>query len=161
MTNQHRNYVTNLFNVNLIDYNSTNILDDEFKNSMEILIAECIGTITKNYYLEYQRLTAFAFYPPLNHKQICELAIENVTSNDVQNRINEKVYKQLESMFQNKIVKWNSIDQTIAKRFVKNSVQQTVKTMREKLLQCIDHENFIWNIIIQRFILSNNRLKII
>ncbi|CAF2868791.1 unnamed protein product [Rotaria sp. Silwood2] len=90
MSDQHHHYITNLFNVNLLNNNSINILDDEFKNYMEILIAECIGTISKNYFLEYQRLAVFAFYPSLNNKQIRELAIENITSEDAQRQINEK-----------------------------------------------------------------------
>ncbi|CAF0917409.1 unnamed protein product [Rotaria sordida] len=161
MGDQRHRYVTNLDNVNLLENNPTNILDDEFKNSMEIFIAECIGTISKNYLYEYQRLAVFTFYPPLRHQQIRELAIENLTSSDAQHQIAEKVYKQLELIFQNRTIKWNSIAQTTAKRFVRNSVQQAVEIIRKKLLRSIDHEYPKRNIVIQRFILDHNRLKLV
>lgn len=32
---------------------SISILDDDFKNTMEILIAECIGLIPKNYLVDF------------------------------------------------------------------------------------------------------------
>jgi hypothetical protein len=45
MTDQHYSKIASLDS----ESSFMNILDDEFKNSMQIIIAECIGTIPKNY----------------------------------------------------------------------------------------------------------------
>jgi len=82
--------------------------------------------------------------------------MDNMTSNEVKRRMSEKVYKQLEFIFENKIINWNSIVQTTAKRFVTNAVEEAVEIIREKLLENIDK-----NIIVQRFVLVNNLLKIV
>jgi len=51
MNDQHH-YSTINFDYEYIPENdSINILDNEFKNSMEIFIAEYIGTIPKNYFV--------------------------------------------------------------------------------------------------------------
>jgi hypothetical protein len=82
--------------------------------------------------------------------------MDNMTSNEVKRRMSEKVYKQLEFIFENKIINWNSIVQTTAKRFVTNAVEEAVELIRKKLLENIDK-----NIIVQRFVLVNNLLKIV
>jgi hypothetical protein len=43
--------VTNLDYENVSQDDSTHLLDDQFKNQMEILIAEYIGSIPKNYFV--------------------------------------------------------------------------------------------------------------
>lgn len=63
--------------------------------------------------------------------------------------------------FRYKMFQWNPTDQTIARRFVENAVQQAVEIMRKRLTESINSESQATNVIIQRFILENNRLKII
>jgi hypothetical protein len=84
-----------------------------------------------------------------------------MTSNEVKRQMSEKVYQQLEIIFDNKIIDWNSIVQTTAKRFVINAVEEAVDLIREKLLENIENEQKTSNIIIQRFVLVNNLLKIV
>jgi len=84
-----------------------------------------------------------------------------MTSNEVKRQMSEKVYQQLEIIFDNKIINWNSIVQTTAKRFVINAVEEAVDLIREKLLENIENEQKTSNIIIQRFVLVNNLLKIV
>ena len=135
------------------EHSTMTILDDQMKNCMEVLIAEYIGEICKNYSLELQRLSAYAFYPPMNPTQIRTMAIENITSTEVKRQISEKIYKRLEIIFENKINHWNSVLQTTAKRFLANNVQEAVDTIREKLLTT--------HFIVQRFVLTNNLLKLV
>jgi hypothetical protein len=75
--------------------------------------------------------------------------------------MSEKVYKQLEIIWEQKIINWNSVVQTTAKRFVTNAVEDAIDLIREKLLENIDHEEQTSNIIVQRFVLLNNRLKMV
>ncbi|CAF0920963.1 unnamed protein product [Adineta steineri] len=161
MNDRYTGNVTNLDYENVSENDSINILDDQFKNCMEILIAQCIGAIPKNYSIEYQRLSAYAYYPPLNAQQLHKLAIENITSNEIERRINEEVYKQLEFSFEKTMIHWNSIVQTTAKRYVSNSVEKAVETIRRALIENTNQENQNTNIIVQRFILDNNQLKLV
>jgi hypothetical protein len=72
-----------------------------------------------------------------------------------------KIYKQLELVFEKKIVNWNSLVQTTAKRFVTNSVEHAVDVIQEKLLGNIDDEQQTPTYIIQRFVLIDNQLKVV
>jgi len=67
----------------------------------------------------------------------------------------------LELNFEDKIINWNSLVQTTAKRFVLNAVEEAVELIKRKLLENIDNETKKSNIIIQRFVLVNNLLKIV
>jgi hypothetical protein len=49
---QQQQNIVNLVYEDITENDSTNFLDDEFKNSMEIVIAEYIGTIPKNYFVD-------------------------------------------------------------------------------------------------------------
>jgi len=84
-----------------------------------------------------------------------------MTSNEVKRQMSEKVYQQLEIIFENKIINWNSIVQTTAKRFVINAVEETINLIGEKSLENIENEQKTSNIIIQRFVLVNNLLEIV
>ncbi len=53
MTDQQRSLRTTVDDESIPENNSINILDDQFRNSMEILIAEYIGAIVKNYFVEF------------------------------------------------------------------------------------------------------------
>ncbi|UJR09668.1 hypothetical protein I4U23_013902 [Adineta vaga] len=162
MTDQFYHTIANSEYENLPETDATNNLDNDFKSYMEILIAEHIGYISKSYRIEHQRLSSYAYYPPMNEEQIRVLTIGNITSNEIKHQLSEKIYKQLETTFEKKMVQWNSIVQTTAKRFVTNSVEQAIDTFREKLSEIFqDEENQTNNIIVQRFILVNNELKLI
>ncbi|CAF0968307.1 unnamed protein product [Rotaria magnacalcarata] len=161
MADRRLRHVTNLDNEFIGDYYSIDNFDEKSKNCMEILIAESIGKITKNYLPEYRRLAAFSYYPPLKPEQIRKLTIENITSNDVQMGITDSVYARLELILKRKTPNWNPTDQRTAKRFVANAVQEAVEAIRKKLNECIALENQTPNIIVQRFVLDNNRLKIV
>lgn len=93
--------------------------------------------------------------------QIRTLTIENVTSGEVKRNIAEQVYKQLEVAFEQKMVGWNSIVQTMAKRFVTNAVDESVDAMRDKLSESFVDENQTGCLIVQRFVLQNNLLKLV
>jgi len=67
----------------------------------------------------------------------------------------------LEITFESKIIHWNSIVQTTAKRCVANAVEQAVEVIRGKLLENINNENQTTNIIVQRFVLVNSQLKLV
>ncbi len=84
--------------------------------------------------------------------------IDSVTSNEVVRQMSDKVYKQLELVPKNKMIQWNSVVQTTAKRFVTNAVEEAIKLTREKLLA---NEHRQGKIIIQRLVLDNNLLKIV
>lgn len=52
MDDQQQQNIVNLVYEDITENDTTNFLDDEFKNSMEIVIAEYIGTIPKNYFVD-------------------------------------------------------------------------------------------------------------
>ena len=106
-------------------------------------------------------MNAYSFYPPLNPKQLRALAIDNVTSNEVKYQITAKIFKQLELVFEKKIINWNSVAQTTAKRFVKNAVEDAVDVIQEKLLGNIDNDQQTPTYIVQRFVLIDNQLKVV
>jgi predicted nuclease of predicted toxin-antitoxin system len=95
----------------------------------------------------------------LNPKQIDTIAIDNVTTDEVKRQLTEKVYKKLESIFEAKIISWNSVAQSTAKRFVTIAVEQDVEILKRKLAGTINNSQTS-NIIVQRFVLINNLLKI-
>jgi hypothetical protein len=66
----------------------------------------------------------------------------------------------MELIFEDKIINWNSVVQTTVKRFVSNAVEEAVESIKEKLFENIDNETTS-NIIIQRFVLVNNLLKVV
>ena len=49
----------------------------------------------------------------------------------------------------------------MAKKFVMNAIQQDIETVHEKLLEHMNCEESTSNIIIQRFILINNLIKLV
>jgi hypothetical protein len=67
----------------------------------------------------------------------------------------------MELIFEDKIINWNSVVQTTVKRFVSNAVEEAVELIKEKLFENIDNETTTSNIIIQRFVLVNNLLKVV
>jgi len=67
----------------------------------------------------------------------------------------------MELIFEDKIINWNSVVQTTVKRFVLNAVEEAVESIKDKLFENIDNETKTSNIIIQRFVLVNNLLKIV
>ena len=98
----------------------------------------------------------------MDAKQIRDQTIANVTSEEIKRQLAEKIYKELEIMFETTVMKWNSIVQATTKRYVTNSVQQKVDIFRQQLSKTIrNDENQANNIILQRFILVNNQLKLV
>jgi len=71
----------------------------------------------------------------------------------------EKVYKEIESVFEKKMTDWNSAVQLTAKRYVTDAVEKAINVMREKLLENIDHKQETPAFIVQRFVLVDDRLK--
>ncbi len=67
----------------------------------------------------------------------------------------------MELIFEDKIINWNSVVQTTVKRFISNAVEEAVESIKEKLFENIDNETITSNIIIQRFVLVNNLLKVV
>lgn len=67
----------------------------------------------------------------------------------------------MELIFEDKIINWNSVVQTTVKRFISNAVEEAVESIKEKLFENIDNETTTSNIIIQRFVLVNNLLKVV
>jgi hypothetical protein len=63
-----------------------------------------------------------------------------MTSNEVKRQMSEKVCQQLEIIFENKIINWNLIVQTTAKRFVTNAVEEAINLIGEKFLENIENE---------------------
>ena len=98
----------------------------------------------------------------MDAKQIRDQTIANVTSEEIKRQLAEKIYKELEIMFETTVMKWNSIVQATTKRYVTTSVEQTVDIFRQQLSKTIrNDENQANNIILQRFILVNNQLKLV
>jgi hypothetical protein len=67
----------------------------------------------------------------------------------------------LELIFECKINNSNSIAQSAARRFVTNAVEKAVEIIREKLLDSIDNEEPAPKIIVQRFVLVENQLRVV
>ncbi|CAF1632875.1 unnamed protein product [Adineta ricciae] len=162
MTEQQYYTVTSLDYENISELDAPNYLNNDFKNSMEILIAKHIGTISKNYQIELDRLSSYTYYPPIDANHIRDLTIANITSEEIKRQLAEKIYKELEIMFETTVMKWNSIVQATTKRYVTNSIEQTIDTFRKQLSKSVQNdENQANNIILQRFILVNNQLKLV
>ncbi|CAF0982345.1 unnamed protein product [Adineta ricciae] len=162
MTEQQYHTITSLDYENISELDAPNYLNNDFKNSMEILIAKHIGTISKNYQTELDRLSSYTYYPPMDAKQIRDLTIANITTEEIKRHLAEKIYKELEIMFETTVMKWNSIVQATTKRYVTTSVEQSIDIFRKQLSKTIQNdENQANNIILQRFILVNNQLKLV
>lgn len=92
----------------------------------------------------------------MNSIDLRRLAIENVTSDEIKNEICRKVYQRLEIIYAQRINNWNSVFQTTAKRFLANAVDDAIISIRKKFI-----DNPEANVIVQRFELSNNCLKLV
>jgi uncharacterized coiled-coil protein SlyX len=87
--------------------------------------------------------------------------MNNVIKTADQQRIIDRVSKQLELIFELMTTEWNSIVQATAKRFVMNTLEDALSNLRTKLLETTDENKQSPPIVVQRFILNDNQLKLV
>lgn len=89
------------------------------------------------------------------------MALNNVIKTADQPQIIDRVSKQLELIFELLTTEWNSIVQATAKRFVTNTLDEALNNIRTKLLEPIDENEPTPPIVVQRFVISDNQLKLV
>ena len=89
------------------------------------------------------------------------MAFSNVLKTVDQPQIIDRVSKQLELIFELLTTEWNSIVQATAKRFVTNTLDEALDNIRTKLLESTDANEPTPPIVVQRFIINDNQLKLV
>ncbi|CAF1217173.1 unnamed protein product [Didymodactylos carnosus] len=130
-----------------------NFVDDEFLEEINKVILENIGKMSVSYKTELDRIVnemenaapdgyldlMYSDYPEKNGKDVRELAMKNISSDDIKSQLEDKVHDTIDPKVEEKIADLNPIAQEGVKRTVDHSVKQMVSkavdNAREQLEQ--------------------------